>query len=187
MKKTKNGFTLLELLVVVLIIGILAAIALPQYQKAVEKSKSAQGLALLKSVANSIQVYYMVNSTYPNKFDDLDVDIPWTGTESGLTISASKDRKSNENWAIQIEKNANVFALYMWRISGKYKGAGFIVVFMAKHASNLANENIIRCFERIKGANIIFDENLPEGSYCEGIMSATYKNEDDWTRLYTLN
>ena len=50
----KKGFTLIELLVVVLIIGILASVALPQYQKAVEKSRSAEALVMLK---NAHQAY----------------------------------------------------------------------------------------------------------------------------------
>lgn len=45
-----KGFSLIELLTVVLIVGILSAIALPQYTKAVEKSRAAEAMTLCKSV-----------------------------------------------------------------------------------------------------------------------------------------
>ncbi len=57
--QSNKGFTLLELLVVVLIIGILASIALPQYESSVEKSKASEALLILKSLRDQQAVCYL--------------------------------------------------------------------------------------------------------------------------------
>ncbi|WP_458401348.1 type IV pilin protein [Candidatus Avelusimicrobium sp.] len=71
-----KGFTLIELLVVVLIIGILSAVALPQYTKAVEKSRLATMIPLLRSLADAKRVYFMATGEHARTFDVLDVSLP---------------------------------------------------------------------------------------------------------------
>lgn len=68
-----KGFTLMELLVIILIIGVLTAVALPQYQKAVAKSRFTQIVTAARSLYDAQQVYYMANGSYAQTLDELDV------------------------------------------------------------------------------------------------------------------
>ena len=85
----KKGFTFIELLVVVLIIGILSSVALPQYQKAVYKARVNRVWALLKSIKDAQEVYYIANGTYTDDLSPLDIQIP-KGDVHSITTSGEE-------------------------------------------------------------------------------------------------
>ena len=62
--KTK-GFTLIELMVVVSIIGILAAVALPQYSKYMQRAELVDPLAMAAVIREDVTVYYLENRRFP--------------------------------------------------------------------------------------------------------------------------
>ena len=74
--KNKKGFTLLELLIVVIIIGILSAIVLPQYRTVRYKADYANLETMVYSVAKAAERYYLLHNAYPSSFDLLDIEMP---------------------------------------------------------------------------------------------------------------
>lgn len=63
----RNGFTLVEILVVVVILGILAALVVPQYSRATQDAKTQATLSQLVKIRDAIRVYYYRNAnTLPN-------------------------------------------------------------------------------------------------------------------------
>lgn len=77
--KAKAGFTLIEMLVVIAIIGILSSVTLIGLNSARKQGRDARRLTDLKQVATALELYFQQNSTYPKGVT------AWSGT-TGTTL-----------------------------------------------------------------------------------------------------
>ncbi|HEY7884557.1 MAG TPA: type IV pilin protein [Cellvibrionaceae bacterium] len=83
--RKQAGFSLIELMIVVAVIGILAAIAYPSYMDSVRKSNRADAKAALNDAAQQMQRCYTLNST----FVDCDDNVAATSPEEFYTIAVA--------------------------------------------------------------------------------------------------
>jgi prepilin-type N-terminal cleavage/methylation domain-containing protein len=70
------GFTLVELAVVIVIIGVLAAFAVPRFRNAVERSKAGEAFNYLSAVRAAQERYHSWKSSYADATNELDIKMP---------------------------------------------------------------------------------------------------------------
>lgn len=74
----QRGFTLIEVLVVVVIIGVLVSMALPMYTRTIERSRAAEAMTIVKTINDAVYVYYSDKEKCPTSFSQLVVSLPIT-------------------------------------------------------------------------------------------------------------
>ena len=90
--RNRGGFTLLELLMVVIIIAILASIALPQYLKAAERARASEALTMLGSIRSAQQRFQALNNgvfATAAQNCNLDIDVPFSPACPGGPLAAA--------------------------------------------------------------------------------------------------
>ena len=92
MKTIQKGFTLIELMIVIAIIGILAAIAIPAYQNYTIRSQVTEGISMAAGWKTAISEYYAQNGVFPSNYTTATTGaagkVSVTGNSQGKYVSA---------------------------------------------------------------------------------------------------
>lgn len=120
--KKNKGFTLVEIMIAVLIIGILAAISVTQYKKSVLKSRFSSLIPIAKSVYDGQEVFYLSHGKYANNFASLDVlakaDI--SGTQADINGVLLTMENNTRHTYVKATKNNLENNYIMYQSKSKY-------------------------------------------------------------------
>ncbi len=129
-KPRRRGFTLVELAVVVVIIGVLAAFGVPRFLQSVERSKASEAFGYLSSVRSAQERYLARQGTYADDISKLDIQAPTPKYFTVGTLGAGSTSDLQDSWTLTLTR------------SGSSAGYGAYTVTFTDQGYDTANSTI---------------------------------------------
>lgn len=125
-----GGFTLVELAVVIIIIGVLAAFAVPRFLDSVERSKAAESFNYLSAVRAAQERYQVRQGTYADDLTALDIQMPTPKYFTPGTPAAGSTGSLEDSWTLTLTR------------TGSAAGYGEYTVTFTEEGFDAANSDI---------------------------------------------
>ncbi|MBQ4494118.1 MAG: prepilin-type N-terminal cleavage/methylation domain-containing protein [Elusimicrobiaceae bacterium] len=173
-KKNKKGFTLVEVLVAVLIVGILTAIAVPSYNFVVEKARATQGITTLSQIAKAQTAYNARRGNYSENMLGLPLDMK---DQNGSDILGSEFADKYFDYVVY---GNNEKASIARRNNGKY---GLLVNYETGKIECFSEDETICAKLGLESGPGIQED---AGSPCSGGLadSLVYSGFEEWVSSY---
>lgn len=105
-KQNKSGFTLLEIIIVIIIVGVLASLALPRFFATVEFSKSAEALNSMAVIRQSMERCYLSSSGTYSGCDLTNLDIENPASSPGARFAYAISGANATEYTIEATRNS---------------------------------------------------------------------------------
>lgn len=111
----RGGFTLIEVLIVAVIMGALAALAVPGYQRVVERARITKAIGDLTVVGQAAQEYYLVNDEFPPDLAAIGYDgllDPWGNAYQYLRVQgASRGQLRKDRFLVPVNSDFDLYSM----------------------------------------------------------------------------
>lgn len=181
-----RGFTLIELMISAAVVGVLATVALPTFEKLILRTKAAERRMVMLHIKKAVTDYYLRNGVtippgYPSPFDSGDNPPPPTVPSGAKRALATNLPKWNEYFSaagggssLPAEIEGGVFYTYRFRVVDT-PAAGSITVFASGDLDAdgvLSHKQIV--FKRVAGTYQLDSESPAEGEEDDASPYATF-------------